>query len=68
MKLFIVLFETKTGLLQRERQTKLNYQLNFSQIGHKVFEKLPLKDCLYFIVFANILIKLMLLLSYRIVV
>ena len=46
-------------ILQRERQIKLNYQLNFSQIGHKVFQKLPLKDSLYFIVFANILIKLM---------
>ena len=36
---------------------KLNFS-NFSQIGHTVFEILPSKDSVYFIVFANALIKL----------
>ena len=44
-------------LLQRERRTKTQFS-NFGQIGHTVFEKLPLIDSLNFIVFANMLIKL----------
>ena len=48
----------KVGLLQRERQTKLNSQIS-AKSDIWFFEKLLLKDSLYFIVFANILIKLM---------
>ena len=54
----VVVFEIRIGLLQREKQTKLNSQI-FGQIGQMFFEKLLLKDSLYLIVFANILIKLM---------
>ena len=52
MKLFCL----RVGLLQRGRQNLTSFS-NFSQIGLTVFETLPLKDSLYFIVFANILIK-----------
>ena len=49
-------FEIKVGLLQRERQTKLiKFQPNRPYTDS---EKLPLKDSLYFIVFANIMLKL----------
>ena len=52
------MFEIRIGLLQRDRQTKLNSQI-WAKSDKQFFEKLLLKDSLYFIGVANILIKLM---------